>query len=484
VGKDIREMVVFAYQNVIMDPPFTKLDILICRNLLIYLTPELQKKLLPIFHYSLNPGGFLFLGSAETVGSFTELFSTVDVKSKIYRRIEPVFGAKPVEFPATVIPAALYTDLAAKVVKPVANIGTIVDQTLLRRYTPPAVLVGRKGDILYISGRTGKYLEPPVGKANWNIFAMAREGLRYELTSVFQKALQTQEPTFMKGLTVRTDGDDQMVNITVQPLVEPAELKGMSMIIFEDLPAAPKVPASKAKRSAGRSLQKGQMNPEFQHLREELQNTREEMQTSQEELKSANEELQSTNEELQSTNEELTTSKEEMQSMNEELQTVNAELQSKLEDLSRANNDMRNLLDSTDVATLFLDEQLRVRRFTSQASKIFKLLPGDTGRPITDITSELIYPELVDDTHEVLRSLVFKEKDIPASNKRWFMMRIMPYRTQDNRIDGVVITFTDITASKRVEMELRKSQADLEKKIKELEAKLVDADRRLKDGIT
>ena len=482
VGKEIREMVVFAPQNVIMDPPFTKLDVLVCRNLLIYLTQELQKKLLPLFHYSLNPGGILFLGSAETVGTFNDLFSAVDVKARIYRRAEPALGAKPIEFPSSFVAVPPEIAPPAKVGKPLPNLQATADQILLNRYAPSAVLTGEKGDILYISGRTGKYLEPAAGKANWNIFAMAREGLRYELSSAFQKAIRAREAVILKEVKVQTNGDQQMVNVTIQPLAEPDELKGMVMIVFQDIPTpAEEPPPRKGRRVPPPTLVKTQMEKEIQRVREELQNTREEMQTSQEELKSANEELQSTNEELQSTNEELTTSKEEMQSMNEELQTVNHELQSKVTDLSRANNDMKNLLDSTDIATLFLDDQLNVRRFTSQTSKIINLIPGDAGRPITDISSELIDPKLADDAREVLRTLVFKEKFVSTSEGRWFLTRIMPYRTLENRIDGVVITFTDTTASRKTEVELRRLSDEQAKRIRELGEELKRVKRKSKD---
>ncbi len=466
MGKEIREMVVFAPQNIIMDPPFTKLDILICRNLLIYLTAELQKKLIPLFHHILNPGGILFLGSAETIGPFGNLFALADGKSRIYRRLDIAAGAIPIDFPSSFTSAMPEQTAPVPAQRQTANLQSLVDQLMLAGYAPAAVLTSDKGDILYISGRTGKYLEPAAGKANWNIFAMAREGLRYELDGAFRKALTRQSAIVLKGLSLRTDGRDQAVDVTIQPLAEPRELKGMVLIVFADAAAPPERATKRASgRTSPRSERLAQLEEELRKAREELQNTREEMQTSQEELKSANEELQSTNEELQSTNEELTTSKEEMQSMNEELQTVNQELQSKVTDLSRANNDMKNLLDSTDIATLFLDDDLNVRRFTNQMSKIIKLIPGDAGRPITDIASALDYPELPGDVREVMKTLVFKERMVSGSSGRWFLVRIMPYRTLENRIDGVVITFTDVTVSKTLEMELRKTQAGLERRV-------------------
>jgi two-component system CheB/CheR fusion protein len=288
---------------------------------------------------------------------------------------------------------------------------SLADQLLLDRYSPAAVLVNDKGDILYISGRTGKYLEPAAGKANWSIFAMAREGLRHELTGVFQKALRQKGAVTLRNVKVGTNGEVQAVDLTVQPLEEPEALRGMVMIIFTDVATSPETkPTGRTRRAPARNVQVAELEQDLEQARQELHTTREEMQTSQEELKSTNEELQSTNEELQSTNEELTTSKEEMQSLNEELQTVNNELQAKVDDLSRTDNDMRNLLESTDIATLFLDSALCVRRFTSQTTKITQLIASDVGRPITDVVSDLFYPELAEDVQQVLRTLVGTEK--------------------------------------------------------------------------
>jgi two-component system CheB/CheR fusion protein len=479
VGKEVRETVVFAPQNVIMDPPFTKIDILVCRNLLIYLTPEIQKKLLPLFHYSLNPGSVLFLGSAETIGSFTDLFAPLDGKERLYRRLDSVVGAEPVEFPSSFFSAATSEPEPAAVQRPVPNLQALADRMLLTNYAPAAALTSDRGDILYISGRTGKYLEPAAGKANWNIFAMAREGLRYELTAAFQKALRQREAVTLKGIQVKNNGGMQAVDVTLQPIAEPEALRGMVLVVFTDAAAPSERPKpGKASRTSVRGTRLAELERELEQTRHDLQTTREEMQTSQEELKSANEELQSTNEELQSTNEELTTSKEEMQSMNEELQTVNNELQAKVDELSRAANDMKNLLDSTDIATLFLDDALNVRRFSKRTSQIIKLIPGDAGRPITDIASDLAYPGLTEDAQEVLKTLVPIEKMLAARNGRWFLARIMPYRTLENRIDGVVITFTDSTVSKTLEAELRKTQAVLEKRIGEQKAELKRAGER------
>ena len=456
MAQEIRETVVFAPQNIIMDPPFTKLDILSCRNLLIYLAPELQKKLLPLFHYSLAPGGLLLLGSAETIGAATDLFAPVDGKVRLFRRLDVSPRTQPVEFPSSFHAHARVADRLAPDKPPAANLQILADQLLAQRYSPAAVLTNDQGDILYVSGRTGKYLEPAAGKANWNIHAMARDGLRYELTAAYQKALRARRPVTQSGVTLTSDGVARSVDLTVEPLSEPEALRGMVMVVFGD--AAQPQAASPSRRSRPAAAVVGKMEQELRGAQDELRTTREEMQTSQEELKSANEELQSTNEELQSTNEELTTSKEEMQSMNEELQTLNHELQAKLDELSRVHDDMRNLLDSTEIATLFLDDTLNVRRFTPATTKIIKLIPGDVSRPITDLASDLVYPGLASDAREVLRTLSIKQMQVPTADGRWFSTRIMPYRTLDNRIDGVVMTFVDITAAKTLEATLRRER--------------------------
>jgi two-component system CheB/CheR fusion protein len=458
ISKLIRESMIFAPQNVLMDPPFTKLDLVSCRNLLIYLTPELQKKLLPLFHYSLNPAGVLFLGNAESTGEFTNLFTPLDGKTRLYRRIETGQRMEPFEFPAA-FALAREGGRSRELPRP-ATLQSEAEQLLLQRYAPAAVLVNDKGDILFISGRTGKYLEPAAGKANLNLFAMARKSLRYELTDAFRKALRQPEAVTRTNVKVGTNGGEQVIDLTVQAIAEPAALRGLVMVVFTDVAMSPAPKASAEGRPHSRTRVVALMR-DFEQAQQELQITREEMQTFQEEAKSSHEEMQSTNEELQSTNEELTTSKEEMQSMNEELQTLNAELQRKVEDLSQINNDMRNLLDSTEIATLFLDSALRVKLFTAGSNRIFKLIPGDVGRSITDIASALAYPELADDAREVTRTLAIHEQRVAAHDGRSFIVRIMPYRTLENMIDGVVITFADITESTRKEEALRKANDQL-----------------------
>jgi two-component system, chemotaxis family, CheB/CheR fusion protein len=459
VNNEIREMVVFAKHNIILHPPFTKIDILTCRNLLIYMDAELQKKLLGLFYYSINPEGYMVLGSAETLGSQSHFFDSLDNKLKIYKRNVTNQTPELFDFPSS-FSRTKPTNVEPMIpVKATSSIQTLADQLLLQHFSPPGVLVNDKGDIIYISGRTGKYLEPAVGKANMNIFAMLRDGLQNEFPAAFRQAILKKEPVNLHNIKVGTNGGTQYVNVIIQWIEKPAALRDMVMIIFKDVPKVTgfKEPGKKGEKNWN-DIKQLELEKELQHAREEMQSTLEEMQTSQEELKSTNEELQSTNEELQSTNEELTTSKEEMQSLNEELQTVNAELLSKVEDFSRVNNDMKNLLNSTDIATLFLDKELNIRRYTNEATKIFKLIKSDIGRPFTDQVSDLVYPELATDALEVLRTLVFIQKQITTSDGRWFSTRIMPYRTYDDRIDGLVITFFNISDHKQLEVELNETR--------------------------
>jgi two-component system CheB/CheR fusion protein len=465
VNNAIREMVVFAPQNVIKDPPFTKLDILTCRNMLIYMEPELQRKLMVLFNYSLNLGGIMVLGTAESLGAHNEGFKDVDAKMKIFKRTASVLAPELIDFPSSFYRTKGFAPAKVQPIKVVDNIQSIADQILLQYFAPASVLVNDKGDIIYITGRTGKYLEPVAGKANWNIHVMAREGLREILPGAFRKVLQNFEPLVIRQIKVGTNGGTQFIDVTIQRIENPEPIRGMIMFVFVDVPLVVDMETNDSK-SGNRNLSGKQkaLEIELQRSYEELQSSREEMQTSQEELKSTNEELQSTNEELQSTNEELTTSKEEMQSLNEELQTVNVELQSKVSDYIRASDDMKNLLNSIEIATLFLDKELNIRRYTEQVTRIFKLRDADVGRPFTDLVSDLQYPEIDNDARRVIKTLTSIETEISTNDKRWFKVRIMPYRTLDDRIDGLVMTFSDITKAKILEIELKKAnEALLEK---------------------
>jgi two-component system CheB/CheR fusion protein len=339
------------------------------------------------------------------------------------------------------------------------NIQNLTDNLILQQYSPAGILVNTEGDIIYLTRRSGKYLEPAAGKANMNIFSMLREGFAPEFPVAFRKAVRSSEKVTLKNIKVEPGSDTQLVDVIIQQIEKPAALKGMILVVFRDVASF----TDPAKPGSGKktNIKLREVEMEQQRLKDELNSTLEAMQVSEEELKSANEELQSTNEELQSTNEELTTSKEEMQSMNEELQTVNHELMNKVDEFTAISNDMKNLLESTEIAILFLTQDFRVRRFTSAVKNIFNLIEQDIGRPLSDLASEIVYEDFTKDLKEVLRTLAFKEKQVMSNSGKWYIIRIMPYRTIDNRIDGLVLTFSDITVAKKLEAELNKTISDL-----------------------
>jgi two-component system, chemotaxis family, CheB/CheR fusion protein len=465
VRKDIREMAIFAIQNVIKDPPFTKLDLISCRNLLIYLNAASQKRLLPVFHYALKPGGFLFLGPSETIGGFTDLFEVVDSKWKIFRRKETPFAAHPlIELTR---PLGIHPEPQDKadVRRPrESNISSTVDRLLLKRFAPASVVVNDRGDIVHIHGRTGSYLEPAAGQPRLNVLDMAREGLQLELRTGLRQAVAQDREITREDVRVRINGDFIRVNIRIARINEPETVRGLFLITFFPPPVPVEVRKTKVRVPERKGAPRVEdLERELQFTKESLQSTIEELETSNEELKSTNEELQSTNEELQSTNEEAETAKEEMQSLNEELTTVNAEAQSKVDELSRANDDMQNLLNSIEIATLFLDNDLNIKRYTEQAKVLINLIQSDVGRPLGDLVSRLTYENLVTDCREVLRTLVFKTAEVRTVDGHWYLMRIMPYRTAQNVIDGLVITFVDINPVKAAERTLnRMSRAFLD----------------------
>ncbi len=359
----------------------------------------------------------------------------------------------------------------------------MIEKTLLTRYAPASVIVNDRGDILYIHGRTGDYLEPATGSPRLNILEMAREGLRLELPSALRRAATQKGVVVHDGVRVKTNGSYSSVRLTVAKLTEPESVRGLLLVTFEMEPAV-KLPAparktsqrAKASPAAGRLTD---LERELQFTKETLQSTVEELQTSNEELKSTNEELQSTNEELQSANEELETSKEEMQSLNEELQTVNAQLQGKLDDLAQANDDMQNLLNSTNIATIFLDQKLHIKRFTAEATKLVKLIPSDVGRPIGDLASNLHYDDLAADAAEVLRKLGSKEKEVQTRDGEWRQVRIHPYRTTENVIDGLCLTFVNINRLKSAELTSQQARAAAESIVATVRQPLMVLDEKL-----
>ncbi|MDM8543483.1 CheR family methyltransferase [Desulfococcaceae bacterium HSG9] len=459
VKKQIREMIIFAVQSVIKDPPFSKINLVSCRNLLIYMDGDLQKKVIPLCHYTLNPEGILFLGTSESIGEFTDHFHPVDSKWKIFKR-KDVYMEKPVDYPSMPFYHGAGASSAHNQKQTAeTDIHQIAERVILDSYAPPGVLVNEKYEIVHFMGKTDKYLETPVGKANFNILQMAREGLRFKLTTALHNAVRQKKTTVNEGLRIKYNGSFRIIDLTVRPIVEINLPHNFMLVLFDD-----KTPPEKFSKSKG-ELSENDRDPvvtslekELESTKEHLQTTIEELETSNEELKSNNEELQSVNEELQSTNEELETSKEELQSTNEELITVNSELQNKVDELSEVNNDINNLLASTDIGTIFLGTDLCIKRFTPAMTNIFNLIPTDMGRPISDITSKIRYKNLTKDGDEVLKTLAHKEVEVQDNKGSWYAMRISPYRTTEYMIDGIVITFIDINKIKNAEESLHVSE--------------------------
>jgi two-component system CheB/CheR fusion protein len=496
VKKTLRDQLIFAEQDVIKDPPFSKLDMISCRNMLIYMEPVLQKRLIPLFHYALSPGGFLLLGNSEAVGEFGNLFAVMERKWKLYRRKDltlTTIGALTVprlpiaaDQPEVSTPAITHKER-----KPALR--DITERMLLRNYSPACVAVNEQGEILYVHGRSGKYLELPSGDATLNVLRAAREGLKIELANALRKVVAQRQPVRYEGLEVRTNGGFETVNVTVELAEGPAGASNLILITFRDVeprpPAelAPLVPEGAPSSSTPpdeKDRHIAALERELRIKTETLQTTVEELETSNEELKSTNEELQSTNEELQSTNEELETSKEELQSVNEELVTVNTELQQKMEGLSRANNDMNNLLAGTGIGMLFVDHQLRIQRFTPATTQLIKLIQTDIGRPVSDLVSNLAdYDRLGEDVKSVLDSLIPREAEVQTRDGHWYLMRVLPYRTVENVIEGAVLTFVDIAAQKRAEEQFRKLSAELEVRVNERVAEVERVNRELQREI-
>jgi two-component system CheB/CheR fusion protein len=451
IKKEIRETVVFAVHNVIKDPPFTKLDLLSCRNLLIYLKPELQEKLISVFHYALKPEGVLFLSPSESVGNHGELFKGINRKWKLYRPLHSINSR-------TIMAQGLSWNAGNVIKTPEENMKALKDlniaeltqRILVQFFAPVSVITNCKGDILFIHGDTGKYLRPAPGQPTLNIIEMAREGLAMELRAAIHIAASEKTRILNRQIQIETNGDFTPVNLSVRPISHLDANQNLLLISFQDMPVNLAKPVRKRAAKPGDQIRIEELERELEQLKNSYRASIEEQQASNEELKSANEEMQSTNEELQSTNEELETSKEELQSVNEELVTVNSELQAKMEQLAVMQNDMKNLLDNINIGIIFLDSNLVIRRFTRDAAHIYRLVASDVGRPLNDIKSVIQGEDILNAAHSVLESLIPYERELYIGDNTWMMARIQPYRTLDNLIDGVVVTFTDITSRKAI----------------------------------
>lgn len=471
IQKNIRDLMIFSEHDIIKDPPFSRLDLVSCRNLLIYMDGVLQKKIIPLFHYALNPGGFLFLGTSESVGDFVDLFSTLDRTAKLYQRKEGNRSTKGQALGEGFLPPITDNRVAprtsAKVHGGKAPLRELTERTLMQHYASVSALVNERGDILYLHGRTGDYLELAAGEVGVNVLKMAREGLRRELTIALHKAVLRRQPVSRAGLQVKTNGHFTTVNLTVRPVEPDPEApseQNLFLVILEDALPETAIAADLegATGNEGKDVDARVMalRQELQLKEDYLQSTNEELETSNDELRSSNEEMQSMNEELQSTNEELETAKEELQSVNEELATVNAELQTKVVDLSQANNDMNNLLSGTGMGTIFVDHEQRIQRFTPTITQVINLIQSDVGRPVGHIVSNLVgYDRLAEDVQSVLDTLIPKEIEVQTKAGVWYLLGIRPYRTLENVIEGAVITFVDVTELKKAEAAVRDTEA-------------------------
>jgi len=457
VRSSIREMTVFAEQNILTDPPFSKLDLLVCRNLLIYLKPEAQNRLIPLFHYTIRNEGFLFLGSSESIGRFDDLFEPVGKPHSLFRKknhdVRPM-----VQFPTAkrLEKAQAAPDTGKEPERSGQSLRRAVERVLMEAHTPACVLVNRAGEILYFHGRTGKYLEHAPGNPTLQIGDMAREGLRFALLSSLGRLDEQKGEIRERGVRVKTNHEYQRIDLVVKGLTEPP-LKDCRLVIFEERPepAESKQSLESDQPEAVSRHSEETLEAELMRIKQDYRIALEQLQTSNEELRSANEELQSSNEELQSTNEELESSREELQSLNEELNTVNSELHGKMEQLGEAYNAINTVLNSTRIAIVFLDTELRIRRFTPEATQLLNLIDSDAGRPIEHISHNLEYPHLTEKARQVLKTLSGIDEEVCTKDGHWYRMRIMVYHTEEHIIEGVVMTLVNIDAQKQAQKELK-----------------------------
>ena len=482
VTKQLRELVVFAHHNLIKDPPFSKLDLLVCRNFLIYLNSDIQKRLIPLFHQVLKPGGILFLGSAETVGPHSDLFTPIDKRWKIFTRQEaerPVNTLFPYAGPVRRFAGAGRSSrpAAADEPGPVA----LADKLLMDRYLPARVIVNDKYEVVHFSTRTDAYLTTPAGEPTRDLMRMAREELRPALRAAIYKAFTEQKEIAFRGIKMVADSGEKAINIIVAPLKASPPADKLALVIFEPalLPstfAAPGggegVPGDETSRESLIRQLEEQLHVTHEQLlatSEQLETSNEGFMSANEELMSVNEELQSTNEELQSTNEELETSKEELQALNEELLTVNAELQAKVEERNQVSSDLENLLTSSEIATVFLDRGLNIKRYTPAIAGIFDMTPADIGRPFRHLAGMIDWPTFSEDAEAVLAGRAIVEREVTTlEGGKCYLKRVLPYRTAEGKIDGIVVTFIDITEQKRTEEEIRRNIEELRVRNEEL----------------
>ncbi|HTI02482.1 MAG TPA: CheR family methyltransferase [Acidisoma sp.] len=471
VSKDVRDLCIFSPHSVIRDPPFSRINLVSCRNLLIYFGADVQNQVIPTFHYTLRPDGYLFLGSAENVSQFSELFAPVDKHHRIFRRRSDVPRTVRLPFLLHGLRPGQGLDLSPR--RPPLTGTTLrqtVDEQIVERFAPPHVVVNHDGDVVYYSTRTGKYLEAPAGPPSHHLLTMVRKGLRLDLRTLFREAVETGRSATRDGVSLDTEeGGVQIVNLTIEPLGDRTGGEPLFLVLFTDYGPVLSRDDAPAQAQARHDGVAAHTERELRETRDRLQSMIEEYETALEELKSSNEELVSVNEEMQSTNEELEASKEELQSVNEELHTVNAELNGKVDALDRANSDLQNLFESTDVATVFLDTKFVIRSFTPAVTKIFDILPTDKGRPITAFSSRLHFPSFAQDIQAVFASANSIEKRIESDPRgAHYLARLAPYRSRDQKIEGVVVTFIDVTNLTQSEARQRLLIAELQHRTRNL----------------
>ena len=470
VSKDVRDLCIFSPHSVIRDPPFSRMDLISCRNLLIYLGIDIQNQVIPLFHYALRPEGYLFLGSAENVSNFNDLFAPLEKRHRLFRRRSDVAPSLRLPLMITALRTGLLGERAsARPPLGAVALRQVAEGHVLERHAPPHVVVNGDGDVVHFSARTGKYLEAPAGMPTRQIVTIARKGLRLDLRTLFREAVETGRSVARTGIAVETDeGNVQMVGLKIEPLGTGNGAHPLYVILFfdeggvltgEEADSQSLIPDNVA----------AHVERELRETRDRLQAMMEEYETALEDLKSSNEELVSLNEEQQSTNEELEASKEELQSVNEELHTVNTELTGKIEALDQANNDLQNLFESTDVATVFLDRALVIRSFTPAVSRIFNILPTDRGRPITDLSSKLVLPAFAEDISRVFSEQTSIERRVETGDKaRTYLVRMAPYRDADQAVQGVVVTFVDVSSLTQAEYRQQILIAELQHRTRNL----------------
>jgi two-component system CheB/CheR fusion protein len=464
VRRELREMVLFAHHNLIKDPPFSHLDLVSCRNLLIYLNRTAQARVMQVLHFALNPGGLLFLGASESVDGATDLFLTLDKGAHIYQS-RAVAARLPLPIPdSPVVGRVADPRRKDKRVRETSAAERLsyadLHQRLVEQYVPPSVVVNEEYDIVHLSERAGRFMQVAGGEPSHNLLKLVRPEIRVELRTALYQAVQNRASVVARNVPVHLEEGTRLVNLQVRPVFSEGDsARGFILVVFEDAgEGAESARSDAAEAVIAAEPAARQLEDELVRVKAQLRATVEQYETQTEELKASNEELQAMNEELRSTAEELETSREELQSVNEELATVNQELKIKIEELSQANDDFRNLMNSTDIGTIFLDRSLRLKLFTPRARDIFNLIPADVGRPLSDITAHLDAAGLLADAEHVLASLQSVQREVETREGRWYLMNVLPYRTVEDRIDGVVLTFLDITERRRAEALLQASE--------------------------